>query len=518
MASIKINEIDNTIKSPISEYNDNIVYVPGNAITGPVGIPTLCTNYESFIKTFGDHSPSADDDEIGTAWDYAANILLSGTFSVLFERIAPFISNLPTAVQATASIQGQGSVTVGTVNALYGGSFGNSLSYSIFRDQGQVRFRTYKSNGSSYVLLEDIKIINTTGDMSMADIKSALLAKIGTGLDTDYVRITVSDAQVFDMIPVSNIALSGGSDPTDTQVNAAIPSAYDKLTDKYLYDIKFLSSGNAYNMQVQVSGVTTNIDVVEPMKTVAETRQDCTAFINVPIGMDKEDVQDWVKSVSASSYVTAHAPWQYVSLSTGKNKWMSPSFVALLSIARSVKMGYQVWEAPAGVSRSTVPFVIKPEYEIGNAILDLWQNSGAPYVNPIMYLLKYGYTIFGQRTTYMVDGSGIDKSSLQELSVRLTANEIKKKIHSICTGLSFESNNIRTWNSFRGSLIPFLDNIKSNNGLEKYEVVMDESTTTSADVSVNRIVGTVRVIISRSAEDFVINFTLEPSGTKFDEE
>lgn len=508
MASIKINEIDSTVVNPIVDDSDNIVYVPGNAITGPSGVPTLCKTYDDFIGLFGESAPASDTDDIGTAWHYAANLLQAGLY-VLFERVIP---DSATATKATAMITNNDS-EIGLVTELYGGTFGNSLAYSIVVTNTEIRFKTLKRSGTGYTQLEDFKLVSTTGKTA-DEIKAELVALIGSGYKTEYVEITITDKDNFVLAEKSNVELSGGTDVAESAVAAAIPSVYSKLSDTILYDFKFVTSANYYNY----TDGSTAIDVITPMINLAESRKDCTVFANIPISLDKAEVQNFVKSTIASSYCTIHAPWSYTSLSIGGTKWMAPSYIALAVLAKSLKMGYKIWQAPAGVNRGTAGMVTNTEYEVGSVTLDEWQNTKAPYVNPIMYLLKYGYVIFGQRTTYMVSGSEYDKSSLQELSVRLTANEIKRKIRTICLGLSFEANNLRTWNAFRGQLVPYLADMKAYGGLEDFKVVMDDTTTTSVDINNNRIVGTVSVVISRAAEDFVINFTLEPSGTTFDEE
>lgn len=78
--SIIINETDNTLYGTRTADTDNIVFIPGSAITGPSD-PTLYTSYNDFIKNCGDHGC-----EGSLTWEYIANMLLAG-FPVLFQRI-----------------------------------------------------------------------------------------------------------------------------------------------------------------------------------------------------------------------------------------------------------------------------------------------------------------------------------------------------------------------------------------------------------------------------------------------
>ena len=110
MANITIREVDSTSAS-ISANNNNIAYVPGYAITGPVNTPTLCESLEQFQVTFGyepyvfktkqaypsfktgetDVTPKSAMYEIGDyekSYIYAAELLKLG-LPILYERVLP---------------------------------------------------------------------------------------------------------------------------------------------------------------------------------------------------------------------------------------------------------------------------------------------------------------------------------------------------------------------------------------------------------------------------------------------
>jgi phage tail sheath protein FI len=136
-----------------------------------------------------------------------------------------------------------------------------------------------------------------------------------------------------------------------------------------------------------------------------------------------------------------------------------------------------------------------------------------------MKLRQYGYVIFGNRTLYKFIEAGLgNRSALQELSVRLTANEIKRAITSVAISLTFESNTYLTWLAFKSQLEPTLADMKVKGGLIDYEIIMDETTTTAADISNNTVNGIVRVNIARTAENFEISFELAAAGVTFNNE
>jgi hypothetical protein len=177
---------------------------------------------------------------------------------------------------------------------------------------------------------------------------------------------------------------------------------------------------------------------------------------------------------------------------------------------------YSVWYPPAGVSRGSIPSLMKTEYDVGSTVLDKWQNSGPCYVNPIMTLRNYGYVIFGQNTLLLSDSTDTTQSALQSLNVRIAANQIKKWIFAICLGLSFDQNIPRLWNEFRGQLDAKLSSMKTDNGLYDYQIIMDGTSMTTDDVYNSKVKGIVRVSIVRAAKDFDVGFTLSNTGVTFD--
>ena len=57
MPRININEVDNTVYNMSDLQNNNIVYVPGTAITGPYNEPVLCVSTYDYESQFGETAP-----------------------------------------------------------------------------------------------------------------------------------------------------------------------------------------------------------------------------------------------------------------------------------------------------------------------------------------------------------------------------------------------------------------------------------------------------------------------------
>lgn len=317
-------------------------------------------------------------------------------------------------------------------------------------------------------------------------------------------------------------ALAGNANTRAKFINAAA-KVYEEFKDKFKYDIMFVTSSgySGYDHDKNTSSI-----LESAIRDLAESRGDCIGFIDPPTEdmIDRASLTDPLAKITEdylisndtnSSYLTASAPWCTTRnpADTSEIIKMAPSYFALTSIGRASNDGF-IWQPPAGVARATLTDVIQPEYEIGDELQSRWQNSYRG-INPIMNLRNYGYVMFGQRTL-LQSPTGGKGTSLEALNVRLISCVIKKYIYEACTRLSFQNNTIRLWNEFKAIMNPKLENMKCNDGLDDYLVVMDERTVTADAEAAGRVPGYVIVSPFRAAEKFDIQFVLAPTGAEFD--
>lgn len=528
MPAIYIRELDNTIYNVIKEVSDDVVFVPGTAITGPYDDAVLCTTYADFIATFGDHAPASSDNTFVTSWDYAVNLLLVNT-PVMFRRLTQDYTANP-VVDLTGYAVGHSSMqtnaltpaTYATISGKYGGTYDNVLYYTTSNDTSNYYLKIYeKTATSTYTLLETNTVCAYTGVLvtdlaafaaGIADIDSSYVTITGVISGTVTAAAALSELLTDTYTAVAASGTQGGDPTSESEIVASMATIYAEMTDKYLYNVKFITSG----------GYTSSSSTLySAMVSLASTRGDAIALLDAPVGTTADaQTNYWYSTVPVnSSYAAAYAPWGYIALKTGETKWAPPSYTFLYTLAKSINAGNKIWQPMAGVNRATVSEINRLEYNIGAATLDNWQNHGGSgtYVyqstNPIMRLRQYGYVIYGQRTLYYINST--THSALEELAVRMVSIEIKRKIFETCIRLSFEFNNLHTWNEFKGTMIPYLDSLYQNDALTAYQVIMNDSTTTSSDIEQNKINGIVRIVAGRAGEYFDIGFELSPSGTTF---
>lgn len=317
--------------------------------------------------------------------------------------------------------------------------------------------------------------------------------------------------------------LSGGANPDDEHVMHEVAKCYVPLKDKYRYDIKFVSNGGYIDKITYPKDITnalatdTDVRLIEDaMIDLTTTRKDCVAFLDVPYDLPLEDVPYYFEHIS-TSYAAAYDPWAYIVLATGTTKWMCPSFVQLYTHAKSIQNGNKLYLPPAGVRRAQVPEILKTNHDLTSAYITAWQNEDTPqFINPIIWINGYDFSIYGQKTLYnVINQSDKYQSALQDLNVRLVANEIKKLIFKTCIELTFELNNLMTWNEFKSKLEPTLSVMLGEGVLTDYSIIMGTETMTVADLNSGHVQGTVRVAIARAATDWDINFEITPNGVTF---
>lgn len=453
-------------------------------------------------------------------------------------------------------IDGYGNYNLFSIQYLYPGTNGNNLNARIKTIQNQgiyiyvyrnkqflekielCSFRTISQNG--YQSLLDY-------DVNKVDIWRLLLLKFGILLTTtstgefsivypqgmpqplygSYVRIDINRFLDFKSLDyLTSIyaqygkqvsSLTGGTNPSDEHIIHEIQRCYRPLEDKYKYDVTFISNGGYVDAitypEAQGPILLTHRFIEEAQLSLVHTRRDCVAYLDIPFDLTIEDVPYYFEHIS-SSYAAAYDPWGYITLATGATKWMPPSFIQLYTHAKSIQKGNKVYAPPAGVRRGDVPEIVSLNHELSSQYLTEWQdNDTIQFINPILWINGYDYNVFGQKTLYnIVDSSRQKQSVLQNLHARILANEVKKAIFKSCLELTFELNNMMTWNEFKSRMDTYLKPINSEGAITDYEVLMGTETMTVNDLNSGHIAGKVRISIAHAVTDWDIDFEITPNS------
>lgn len=207
-----------------------------------------------------------------------------------------------------------------------------------------------------------------------------------------------------------------------------------------------------------------------------------------------------------NNYVATYFPNVYVSDTTNSRYVKVPSSVAALgALGFNDKVAYP-WFAPAGFNRAALDFVNNVEVRLNVSDRDRLYDAR---INPIATFPRLGFVIYGQKTLQ------IRKSALDRVNVRRLLLEVKRLIVNIANQIVFEQNTPAVRNKFVADSILQLGLIQAQQGIEAYQVVMNETNNTQEDVDLNRLNGRIVIVPTRAIEFIAIDFIVTNSGVQF---
>ena len=130
-------------------------------------------------------------------------------------------------------------------------------------------------------------------------------------------------------------------------------------------------------------------------------------------------------------------------------------------------------------------------------------------INPITnFPTSNGVVVFGQKTILR------SASALDRVNVRRLLIDIRRKVRKIADTFLFEPNREDTLARFSASVTPVLTRIQQQQGLDRFKVLIDTTTTTQADVENNTIRGKIFLQPTRSVEFISLDFVVTNNGTE----
>lgn len=517
MPKITISEKDLTTPS-IEEIGNNIAYVPGYAIMGPVNTPTLCTTLDEFQKIFGtvpyvfkttqaypsNFAETAKPtsafilkDDAEKSYIEACELLRNG-LPVLFERVMaenkidswtakveiPFLPKDDAGISSASLI----------ISAKNPGAYGNRIGYTLTalspasdstHPGFDITLTLAKGNGIAESINEEFVInFDPTSENYYANIESSLVDFTITGtISNEKLNLTTSSGKlaVSAEMTTDEFLAQDLYDIMDAESN----DLFSKLVDKTLYDLKFISSGAYPTFEYNSNSIVTKL-----LKAAAN-RGDAIALVDHTNKSDRalsptDNSSVYAKLQALPEIVVGNVDTQedarkygamftpyaiYKPTTFGGNIVLPASFAYLNSLAVSVRTN-ENWYAIAGVTRGLIPNFVQPVQLISGALAESYQKEDAISINPIINVRQYGYCIWGNRT--LNKDNGLVASSF--LNIRALSNDVKKLVYKVAKELTFELNSDILWLTFRSKIEPTLDRMVSGNGLSAYKVIRKATT------------------------------------------
>jgi phage tail sheath protein FI len=313
---------------------------------------------------------------------------------------------------------------------------------------------------------------------------------------------------------LTNNAAKYEIDQSDVQGGTAGPtiSAYRKAVD-------IMGSTADTNIQLLAIPGIRNTVVTDYAISAVENRFDCLYIMDI-------EERDQVNSVITSSVQTPHVN---NTVNKFKDRNLNTSFAAsyfpnvtivdpgtntLISVPPSVsvlgaysfndKVGAP-WTAPAGKSRGILKSVETSAVKLNRKNLDDLYDAD---INPITSFPGTNNIIWGQKTLLS------NNTALDRINVRRLLISVRRSVRTIANSLLFEPNRESTLAKFSSLVDPILQNVQERNGVARYKVVIDSSTTTQADVENNTIRGKIYLQPTRTVEFVALDFVVTNSGAE----
>jgi phage tail sheath protein FI len=182
---------------------------------------------------------------------------------------------------------------------------------------------------------------------------------------------------------------------------------------------------------------------------------------------------------------------------TGTNIVVPPTVAVLGVISQNDRLA-QPWYAPAGITRGAAQGVLYPSVRLSKDNMDTLADAR---INPLVELNPgTGVVVWGQKTLQLAN------SSLDRINVRRLLIEIRRQVKDVSRSIIFEPNRSATLARFSAAITPRLTRIQSLLGLERFNVVIDSSTTTQQDIENLTIRGNIIVQPKNSIEQVSLEF------------
>ena len=546
----------------------------GPTVKGKVGIPTLVTSYSDYTNKFGATFLSGSNTYSYFTSITAYNYFNNGGTSLLVTRVVTgsFTSATSSFISASAFSAGApyntspfelATISKGEIMNSTGpsGAVGTLLSGSADNFRWQIT-NANTSSGTFTLLLRQgndstvfPSIIETWGPLSLDPYSSNYIEKvIGNQVENIasdngafYIQTSGSYTNNSTYIYIKSVNQSTpnyldnvgnpkaqytGSIPQNASgsFGAAVGKLfyggdnkyYENITaatniqgipaSAYTESISLLANKDAFNYNVLIApGLMTDMtgvaaSAITSMITVAQNRGD------MMVVFDSSKYGTQINSVLTNtagydtSYAATYWPWiKTVDPNTANQVWV-PASTMIPSVYAFNDSVAAPWFAPAGINRGLIPVATQAERVLTQGNRDTLYQAN---INPISTFPNTGIVVFGQKTLQK------RQSSLDRINVRRLLIELKNYISQVADTFVFEQNNAVTRNNFLSVINPYLASVQQQQGLNAFQVVMDESNNPPSVVDNNQMVGQIYLQPTRTAEFIVLDFNILPTGATF---
>lgn len=478
----------------------------------------LITNSQQFINEYGKPNPR------GSYFHYTALAYLENGNKLYCLRVAK------NALYGGAKIMKSGSgpnktLVTGVSNPVFQQISGEDILFYVFaKDPGtwnnNIGIKIVNVNSEDYTFTIEVYYRDSEGNYQRVESwtvsrkhqidgygKQQYLEDAINGF-SDYIVVANDLSQADTVLPESQntvLALGGGSNGALVG-DSELVLAWEKFANPDDIDIRLLLNGGYSSVAVQ-----------QKMKTIAESRKDCIAILDMPYTAlgSVMDMVNWRKVTQNfnSNYCALYAPWV---------KIYDPYNDVLIEIPPSGYIASQIayndfvaepWYAPAGFNRGMLNVLgITRVFTQGERDV-LYEAQ----INPLQTFRGEGNVIWGQKTEQ------VKASALDRVNVRRLLIVIEKAISASLKYFVFEPNNQITRFRITAMIEEYLDLLRARGAFQTelgdkgYKVLCDERNNTPAIIDRNELHVDIFIKPSRAAEFIQLQAIITQTGASFEE-
>jgi len=180
-----------------------------------------------------------------------------------------------------------------------------------------------------------------------------------------------------------------------------------------------------------------------------------------------------------------------------------PSVVTIGAFSLNDRIGHP-WFAPAGFTRGALNAVESTSVSLNRTNLDDLYDAD---INPLAQYPGRPLAIWGQKTLLAAN------SALDRVNIRRLLIDVRRKVRGVANTLLFEPNRSETLDRFSRLVNPILQSVQEKQGVDRFKVIIDTTTTTQADVENNTIRGKIFLQPTRAIEFVALDFVVTNAGT-----
>ena len=373
----------------------------------------------------------------------------------------------------------------------------------------------YRRDGTLDVDISSSRFLDPSKDFGTLSARRFLKFSFMMQGGFDGVNIFDKEKSSFSNVASSremtdNLSIPSGQGGTNGPTISAYRKALDIIEEKSDCDIQLLVIPGQRHEGVTDYAIDTVEDRFDAMYIMDIQERDTTNNV-VTSSLDQRisvtlTAEDFAGRNLDSSFAAAYFPDVVLTDPVTQTNVQVPPSVAILGAYGLNDAVAHPWFAPAGFTRGALKGILESQVKLNRDNLDSLYEVD---INPITaFPHTPGVVAFGQKTVLA------SQSALDRVNVRRLLIEIRRRVRKLSRRVLFEPNREDTLAKFSQSVQPVLARIQQQQGLDKFKVVIDTTTTTQADVENNTIRGKIFLQPTRALEFISLDFVITNAGAE----